>query len=119
MIESYAIKRVGSLHMPKVQRQRLEKTQKERNRKHNKATAWYNSARWRTVRDLHLQRQPTCQRCGETGRAGRLNVHHIDGRNGTETDYALDREDETPRLETVCVRCHNREHNRWLPRSSG
>ena len=58
----------------------------------------YNTQRWRTLRALHLKKNPFCVMCGSRKN---LSVDHIVGPRGNE-DLFFDENN----LQTLCHQCH-------------
>lgn len=88
----------------------------------DKRGAFYRSSRWDRVRREALKRDNhECQQCKREGRMTldsekvqgekkkpRLNVDHIQELQD-RPDLAL----ELDNLETLCIKCHNKKHNRY------
>ena len=70
--------------------------------------SFYSSKVWRDLRLLKLQMNPICESCKKTGNIKTANVvHHIKTREDfPELSLSIEN------LESVCVQCHNRKHDR-------
>jgi 5-methylcytosine-specific restriction protein A len=67
---------------------------------------FYNTARWRRLRDWYRKRHPLCRECESRGIAT----------VGVIVDHIIPIEDGGPlldadNLQTLCVVCHNRKHS--------
>lgn len=69
---------------------------------------FYNTTRWRQLREEQLKKQPTCEICGSSVN---LQVHH---NYGPEVRYQQSEElfFNPDSLQTVCRTCHNRISDR-------
>ena len=82
---------------------------KHQHRQHNlrrtdkASTKIYSTKRWKDLRAAHLDAFPFCAHCGALGEV----VHHV-VEHGGDPALAYD----PGNLETVCVACHNRVHQR-------
>lgn len=76
-------------------------------RERDKVDALYHTTRWRKVRQIVLARDyEYCQECKRRGEYTKGNtVHHI-----VEAREDIDKFWDIDNLETVCYKCHNREH---------
>ena len=74
---------------------------------------FYNSSSWKKLRLHALERDNhECQRCKEQGKVMKgQNVHHL-----KEIYYHPELALEIDNLETLCINCHNEEHERTLDR---
>ncbi|EOH96375.1 hypothetical protein I588_04768 [Enterococcus pallens ATCC BAA-351] len=76
----------------------------------DKLIYFYKGAKWRRLRIQALERDNyECQRCKQLGKySPAKNVHHkIEVKH--RPDLALDLNN----TESVCIRCHNKEHDRY------
>ena len=89
-----------------------EKYKKIRNKRYNtkrdkKYIRFYNSKQWIVLRNKKLQdTKYRCEECNELG----TEVHHI---VPIQTEDGWIKRLEYNNLKTVCVRCHNKFHNRF------
>lgn len=73
-----------------------------RRRKEKPWRRWYNTPRWRVMRDVQLGKTPWCEPCKAEGRSRpATTVNHLVRHNG---DPALFWDG---KLESVCENCHN------------
>jgi 5-methylcytosine-specific restriction endonuclease McrA len=64
----------------------------------------YKTARWRKMRNVKLQMNPLCERCGTIAQL----AHHVVPHEGdTSLFYSIDN------LESLCTPCHEHEHKRF------
>lgn len=70
---------------------------------------FYKSSAWNKLRKVALDRDNNeCQECKRAGRVSKgQNVHHI-----KEIYYHPELAMELDNLETLCINCHNNEHDR-------
>lgn len=83
--------------MIKFTKQRLSHEESEAAKERK---AFYNSSKWRKLRDNHLKRFPVCAVCSELANS----VHHVIDRL-KDPSKALDRTN----LQSLCQKCHSKE----------
>ncbi|PKR79408.1 alpha/beta hydrolase [Halalkalibacillus sediminis] len=83
---------------------------------------FYKSKSWRKLRLFVLERDNyECQECKRQGRVF-TSSHNTDKHKNLDVDHIEelpDRPDlamEPDNLETLCIRCHNRKHGRYVSR---
>lgn len=76
----------------------------------NRMIPFYKSKEWRKIRLEALKRDNyECQECKRKGKYSRAqNVHHI-----KEVKLYPEKALELNNLESICIVCHNKEHNRF------
>lgn len=93
---------------PKVRRLKPERVKSRVivNQKHQASASFFNSTRWKSLRNLALRRDDgICQECKRNGRMATGNqIDHIKPRSKfPELAYEIEN------LQTLCARCHNRK----------
>lgn len=80
--------------------------------------AFYSSKEWKALRQLARDRDnQECQDCKATGKV--FTANDSDKRKKLEVDHIKELKDypelclELSNLRTLCVRCHNKKHNRY------
>ena len=92
--------------------ERMEASRKEANRRYNKGRdprygAFYNSKEWRVLARSRIQADGyKCVQCG----AWATEVDHI---IPIQTADGWDRRYDWDNLQSLCVDCHNKKHNRF------
>jgi hypothetical protein len=78
-----------------------------RRRKEKPYRAWYNTRRWRDIRDAQLAKQPLCERCTESKVVRPANVcHHKIKHNGDPVLFW------SGPFASSCEDCHNTDEQR-------
>ncbi len=79
------------------------------NRTDHDEKRFYNSIAWKRLRKAKLSQDPLCERCAKEGIVRQAEVvHHKEEiREGGDRLPTLDE------LESLCKRCHSREHGGW------
>jgi 5-methylcytosine-specific restriction enzyme A len=72
--------------------------------------ALYASSRWKRMRITHLSSHPFCARCNGFATI----AHHVAEHKGDPAKFY-----NAGNLESLCVACHNREHERGAPAHTG
>lgn len=74
---------------------------------HQENNQFYASARWRKVRQLHLDAEPLCRHCKQAGRlTAATHVDHITPRSAGGADF------EDSNLQSLCKPCHEAKSRR-------
>lgn len=84
--------------------------------------AFYSTKEWRTARKIARERDNNeCQECKRQGKVF-TNNNEPDKRKRLDVDHILELETHPElcltlsNLETLCIRCHNKKHNRYQKR---
>lgn len=77
-------------------------------------TKWYSLQRWRRRAKFQLQCEPLCRMCEAAGKVVVARVaDHIVDHAGIWNEFR------TGKLQSLCLDCHARKHDRPLPRGYG